>query len=61
MLGLVLVDSCHPDQPGKFASILPPEAPGEAMPLKLLRCRPGAALSTEAIDFPPAQSRREGS
>jgi pimeloyl-ACP methyl ester carboxylesterase len=51
VLGLVLVDSCHPDQLGKFASILPPEAPGEAMPLKLLRRGPGAALSAEAIDF----------
>lgn len=51
VLGLVLVDSCHPDQLGKFASTLPAEAPGEAMPLKLLRRGRGAALSTEAIDF----------
>lgn len=51
VLGLVLVDSCHPDQLGKFASILPPESPGEAMPLKLLRHGSGAGLSAEAIDF----------
>ena len=51
VLGLVLVDSCHPDQLGKFASILPPEATGEATPLKLLRRGPGAALTAEAIDF----------
>jgi pimeloyl-ACP methyl ester carboxylesterase len=51
VLGLVLVDSCHPDQLAKFTSILPPEAAGEAMSLKLLRHGPGAALSSEAIDF----------
>ena len=51
VLGLVLVDSCHPDQMGRLASILPPEAPDEAMPLKLLRRGPGAALSKEGIDF----------
>jgi pimeloyl-ACP methyl ester carboxylesterase len=60
VLGLVLVDSCHPDQPGKFASILPPEAPGEAMPLKLLRRGPGAALSTEAIDFRASADQARG-
>ncbi|HJS90135.1 MAG TPA: alpha/beta hydrolase [Steroidobacteraceae bacterium] len=58
--GLVLVDSCHPDQLGKFASILPPEAPGEAMPLKLLRRGPGAALSAEAIDFRACAEQARG-
>jgi pimeloyl-ACP methyl ester carboxylesterase len=51
VVGVVLVDSSHPDQLTKFASILPPEAPDEAMALKLLRRGPDATLSTEAIDF----------
>lgn len=49
--GMVLVDSSHPDQLTKFASILPPETPDEGMPLRLLRRGPHATLSTEAIDF----------
>jgi len=60
VLGLVLVDSCHPDQLAKFASILPPEAPGEAMSLKLLRRGLGAALSTEAIDFRACAEQARG-
>jgi pimeloyl-ACP methyl ester carboxylesterase len=58
--GLVLVESSHPDQLGKFASILPPEAPGEAMPLRLLRRGPGATFSTEAIDFRASAEQARG-
>lgn len=49
--GMVLVDSSHPDQLAKFASILSPEASGEAQPLKMLRHGPDIAVSTEAVDF----------
>jgi pimeloyl-ACP methyl ester carboxylesterase len=51
VVGMVLVDSSHPDQLTRLASVLPPEAPGESVPLRLLRHGPSAALSTEAIDF----------
>jgi pimeloyl-ACP methyl ester carboxylesterase len=51
VVGMVLVDSSHPDQLTKFAGILPPETPDEALALKLLRRGPHATLSTEAIDF----------
>lgn len=49
--GMVLVDSAHPDQLGRFPSILPPEASGEALPLRVLRHGPDVALSAEAINF----------
>jgi len=58
--GIVLVDSAHPDQLAKFASILPPEEPGEAMPLKLLRHGPSTTLSTEAIDFRACAEQARG-
>jgi pimeloyl-ACP methyl ester carboxylesterase len=49
--GMVLVDSSHPDQLARFASILPPEVVGESLPLRVLRHGPDATLSSEAIDF----------
>jgi pimeloyl-ACP methyl ester carboxylesterase len=49
--GVVLIDSSHPDQFARFARILPPEASGEAPPLRMLRYGPDVALSAEAIDF----------
>ena len=49
--GVVLVDSSHPEQLTRFASALPPETTGEAIPLKLLRRGPDATLFREAIDI----------
>ncbi|HEX4051807.1 MAG TPA: alpha/beta hydrolase [Steroidobacteraceae bacterium] len=49
--GMVLVDSSHPDQISRLAEIVPPEAPGEPPPLRLLRRGPDATQSTEHIDF----------
>ncbi len=49
--GMVLVDSSHPDQISRPAEVVPPEAPGEPLPLRLLRSGPDATQSTEHIDF----------
>jgi pimeloyl-ACP methyl ester carboxylesterase len=58
--GLVLVDSSHPDQLARFAGILPPEAAGEPMPLRLLRRGPGVTLTTEVIDFRACAEQSRG-
>ncbi len=58
--GMVLVDSSHPEQLTKFASILPLEVPNEAMPLKVLRRGPDATLSSEAIDFRACAAQARG-
>jgi pimeloyl-ACP methyl ester carboxylesterase len=49
--GVVLVDSCHPDQFTRFASIVPPETPDDSATLRILRNGPSAASTTEGIDF----------
>ena len=48
--GLVLVDSSHPDQTARRAGILPPESPGDPLPLKLWRHGLDPAASPEMID-----------
>ncbi len=58
--GMVLVDSSHPDQLTRFASTLPPEAPDETMPLKLMRRGPDATLSGEAIDIRACAEQARG-
>ena len=51
VLGMVLVDSSHPDQLAKFAEFLPPEAPSESAMLRFLRYGPDPDASPERIDF----------
>jgi|SRR5450631_541038 len=52
VVGMVLVDSSHPDQLARLASILPPEPESaEAAPLRALRYGPDSTLGLEAIDF----------
>ncbi len=52
VLGMVLVDSSHPDQLAKFTEFLPPEDSGESAMLRLLRYGPDPDTSRERIDFP---------
>jgi pimeloyl-ACP methyl ester carboxylesterase len=49
--GMVLVDSSHPDQLGRFSEFLPPESPGEPMTLRLLRHGLEPSATPEDIDF----------
>ncbi len=49
--GMVLVDSSHPDQLARLKEALPPEAPGEPVPVRMLRHGPPTTLTPEGIDF----------
>jgi pimeloyl-ACP methyl ester carboxylesterase len=51
VVGLVLVDSSHPDQWSKTATVLPAEAPDETFVLKQMRMIPPASLP-EKLDIP---------
>jgi pimeloyl-ACP methyl ester carboxylesterase len=58
--GVVLVDASHPDQLARFASVAPPEAPGEPLSLKFLRNAPVAMTSPEAIDLRACAEQARG-
>jgi pimeloyl-ACP methyl ester carboxylesterase len=51
VVGLVLVDSSHPDQWSETATVLPAEAPDEPFLLKQMRMIPPASLP-EKLDIP---------
>jgi len=51
VVGMVLVDSSHPDQWSEVSAVLPPESPNEPDSLKRLRRIPPASLP-EKLDIP---------
>jgi pimeloyl-ACP methyl ester carboxylesterase len=51
IVGMVLVDSSHPDQWSKFLTVLPPETPAEAANLKTWRQPPIPSANIEGMDF----------
>jgi pimeloyl-ACP methyl ester carboxylesterase len=63
VVGMVLIDSSHPDQWAKYREVLPPESPGEWWELPGLRNGPAPSFSPEGIEFTEsaAQVRATGS
>ena len=51
VVGMVLVDSSHPDQRVRFSEFLPPESPDEPRTVRLLRHGLDPSATPEGIDF----------
>jgi pimeloyl-ACP methyl ester carboxylesterase len=51
VVGMVLVDSSHPEQRARFSEFLPPESPDESRTVRLLRHGLDPSATPERIDF----------
>jgi pimeloyl-ACP methyl ester carboxylesterase len=57
VVGMVLVDSSHPDQSPRLKKVLPSESPGEWWELAGLRNGPDPSFSPEGIDYPASDAQ----